>query len=96
VGDLNPCSSLITLGDQKAIVFYLGFFPAFIDLAKISTVNAMAIVLMAIASVGGVKLGYAIVADRARLLISPKITKSLNIAAGCVTIAVGIFSIVKP
>jgi threonine/homoserine/homoserine lactone efflux protein len=67
----------------------------FIDLAKISTIDAIAIVLMAIASVGGVKLGCAIVTDRAKLLISPKIAKSLNIAAGCVTIAIGIFSIVK-
>ncbi len=25
---------LITLGDQKAILFYLGFFPAFIDLSR--------------------------------------------------------------
>ena len=27
---------LITLGDQKAILFYLGFFPAFIDLSRMT------------------------------------------------------------
>ena len=26
----------ITLGDQKAILFYLGFFPAFIDLSRVT------------------------------------------------------------
>jgi threonine/homoserine/homoserine lactone efflux protein len=27
---------LITLGDQKAILFYLGFFPAFVDLSRMT------------------------------------------------------------
>ena len=31
---------LITLGDQKAILFYLGFFPAFVDLSKMSFFEA--------------------------------------------------------
>ena len=41
--------------------------------------------------IGGVKLGYAFMADRARLLISSKISKRINIAAGSVMIAVGVF-----
>src|SRR3989304_6841041 len=31
-----PTGLLITLADEKAILFYLGFFPAFIDLSVIS------------------------------------------------------------
>ena len=32
---------LITLADQKAVLFYLGFFPAFVDLATISVPEAL-------------------------------------------------------
>lgn len=85
----------ITLGDQKATLFYLGFLPAFLDLSQISYFDTAIVIATAIVSVGGVKLGYALAADRARLLISSKIRKGINIAAGCVTIAVGIFLIAK-
>lgn len=85
----------ITLGYQKATLFYLGFFPAFLDLSTISYFDTAIIIAIAIVSVGGVKLGYALAADRARLLIRSKIRKGINIAGGCVTIAVGIFLIAK-
>ncbi|MBE9225579.1 LysE family translocator [Phormidium sp. LEGE 05292] len=85
----------ITLGDQKATLFYLGFFPAFVDLSQVSWFDTGIIIAIAILAVGGVKLGYAFMANRARLLISSKITKGLNIAAGCVMIAVGVFLITK-
>jgi threonine/homoserine/homoserine lactone efflux protein len=85
----------ITLGDQKATLFYLGFFPAFLDLSKVSYLDTIIIIAVAILSVGGVKLAYAFMADQARLLISSKMRKGINIAAGCVMIAVGIFLIIK-
>ncbi|MEB3180910.1 MAG: LysE family translocator [Nostocaceae cyanobacterium] len=87
---------LITLGDQKATLFYLGFFPAFLDISKISYFDTLVIITITILSVGGVKLGYAFLADRAKLLISSKIRKGINTAAGCVMIAVGMFLITKP
>jgi threonine/homoserine/homoserine lactone efflux protein len=87
---------LITLGDQKATLFYLGFFPAFFDVSKISYFDTAIVIAIATVSVGGVKLGYALMANRARFLIRPQINKGLNIVAGCVTIAVGVFLIVKP
>jgi threonine/homoserine/homoserine lactone efflux protein len=85
----------ITLADQKATLFYLGFFPAFLDLSKISYLDTSIIIAITIVAVGSVKLGYAFMADRARLLISSKITKRINIAAGCVMISVGIFLVTK-
>ncbi|MBW4560782.1 MAG: LysE family translocator [Mojavia pulchra JT2-VF2] len=85
----------ITLGDQKATLFYLGFFPAFLDLSKISYFDTSIIIAITIVAVGGVKLGYAFMAYRARLLISSKTRKGINIAAGCVMIAVGIFLVTK-
>ncbi|MBW4575609.1 MAG: LysE family translocator [Aphanothece sp. CMT-3BRIN-NPC111] len=86
---------LITLGDQKATLFYLGFFPAFVDIYKISYFDTGIIIAITIVAVGGVKIGYAFMAHRARLLISFKIRKRINIAAGCVMLAVGIFLITK-
>jgi len=85
----------ITLGDQKATLFYLGFFPAFLDLSKISYFDTSIIIAITIVAVGSVKLGYAFMADRARLLISSKTRKGINIAAGCVMIAVGVFLVTK-
>lgn len=85
----------ITLADQKATLFYLGFFPAFLDLSKISYFDTVVIIVIAATAVGGVKLGYAFMSDRARLLISAKASQAMNIVAGCVMIAVGIFLVLK-
>ncbi|MDH3691242.1 MAG: LysE family translocator [Gammaproteobacteria bacterium] len=85
----------ITLGDQKAILFYLGFFPAFIDLSTISYFDTSIIIVIAIVAVGGVKLCYAFMADRASLLISSKAYQGINITAGSVMIGVGVFLITK-
>jgi threonine/homoserine/homoserine lactone efflux protein len=86
---------LITLGDQKATLFYLGFFPAFLDISQISYFDTAIIVAITIVAVGGVKLAYAFMADRARLMITTKLTKGINRLAGCVMIAVGVFLIIK-
>ncbi len=61
---------LITLGDQKAILFYLGFFPAFVDLARMTPADTLIIIVIAALGVGGAKLVYAYLADRASLLAS--------------------------
>ncbi|WNZ25067.1 LysE family translocator [Leptolyngbya sp. NK1-12] len=86
---------LITLGDQKATLFYLGFFPAFLDISNISYWDTGIIVAITIVAVGGVKLVYAFLADRARLLISSNMTNRMNTVAGCIMIAVGVFLISK-
>jgi threonine/homoserine/homoserine lactone efflux protein len=86
---------LITLGDQKATLFYLGFFPAFLDISQISFVDTIIITAITIVAVGGVKIGYALMAHRARLLFSPKVRKRINLAAGCVMVAVGVFLAIK-
>ena len=87
---------LITLGDQKAILFYLGFFPAFVDLSTISFFDAGIIVVIATVAVGGPKLVYAFMADRASLFLkNSRVTKFINVAAGSVMIAVGVFVMVK-
>jgi threonine/homoserine/homoserine lactone efflux protein len=74
---------LITLGDQKAILFYLGFFPAFMDLKALTVLDALIVILIAAVAVGGVKLGYAYTASRASVVIGAHAGRMLSrIAAG--------------
>jgi threonine/homoserine/homoserine lactone efflux protein len=87
---------LITLADQKATLFYLGFFPAFLDMSKITLIDMGIIIAIAIVAVGGVKLIYALVANRARLLIRSNFARRLNLLAGVVMIGVGLFLLFKP
>ena len=87
---------LITIGDQKAILFYLGFFPAFIDLSTITPADTLIIILIAIVGVGGAKLVYAFLADRASLLLrDSRALHGINMLAACVMIAVGIALLLK-
>lgn len=86
---------VITLGDQKATLFYLGFLPAFLDISKISYLDTIAVILVATLAVGGVKLMYALMADKVSAIASSKTKTRINLVAGCVMIAVGIFVIAK-
>lgn len=49
----------LTLGDVKAILFYASLFPTLIDMNQIGTWDVAMIVSITVATVGGVKLGYA-------------------------------------
>ena len=87
---------LITLGDQKAILFYLGFFPAFIDLSTMTPADTLIIVVIAILGVGGAKLTYAFLAARASLLFNNSgALRAINILAACVMILVGVALLFK-
>jgi threonine/homoserine/homoserine lactone efflux protein len=87
---------LITLGDQKAIFFYLGFFPAFIDLSTMTPMDTLIIVLIAIVGVGGAKLVYAFLADRASVMFKDsRALRGMNVLAAGIMIAVGIALLLK-
>jgi threonine/homoserine/homoserine lactone efflux protein len=87
---------LITFADQKAILFYLGFFPAFIDLSRMTPVDTLIIIVIAIIGVGGSKLVYAYLADRASLIFNNTAAiRGINIFAACVMIAVGVTLLMK-
>jgi len=87
---------LITLGDQKAILFYLGFFPAFVDLSRMTMADTLIIITIAILGVGGAKLVYAYLADRARTVFkNTRAVRGINILAACVMIAVGLALLLK-
>lgn len=83
---------LITLGDYKAIFFYLSFFPAFLDLTQVSIIDMITVMAIATVAVGGIKLGYVYLADKARLLLkSAKAKKTINLMAATVTIGTGVY-----
>ena len=67
-----------TLGDQKALLFYFGFFPAFLDLEALSWTDAFWVSLVALLAVGGVKLLYAALAARAGRLLGASGGRWLN------------------
>jgi len=86
----------ITLVDLKAILFYLGFLPAFIDMSTVSILDTSIILAVAATAVSGPKLAYAFMADRASLLFkSAKTKKAINITAGSIMIAVGVFLLIS-
>jgi threonine/homoserine/homoserine lactone efflux protein len=82
---------LITLGDQKAIFFYLGFLPAFVDLARVTAADTALVIAVTLVAVGGVKVVYAFLAARSGKLLGAQAGRLMNAAAGLVMIAVGAF-----
>lgn len=86
---------LITLGDQKVILFYLGFFPAFMDLQALTALDALMVIAIAAVAVGGVKLGYAYAASRAGAMIGPQLGLMMNRITGSLMLAVGVYVMVR-
>ena len=87
---------LITLGNPKAILFSLSFFPAFLDLSSVSILDVGIIMLIATLAIGGVMLAYAYLADKARTLFTSSSAKSrLNKIAGSIMIGTGTLLVTK-
>ncbi|WP_308364261.1 MULTISPECIES: LysE family translocator [unclassified Microbulbifer] len=81
---------LTTLSNPKAILFYVSFFPTFLDMAALSIPEIFAILLVTTLSVGGVMLGYAYLAARASTLLSKSTSsRSVNLIGGSVLIGGG-------
>lgn len=86
----------LTLGDIKAIIFYVSLLPMFIDLSILQTQDILTILFLTITSVGGVKVFYALsaikVADYAREL---KFEHAARKTAGGFMLGAGTYLIVK-
>jgi threonine/homoserine/homoserine lactone efflux protein len=86
------CGLFITLGDPKAIIFYMSFLPVFIDLSVVNAIDIGIIMTTVIAALCSTKLVYAFMADKSRILFkSNKAKKGINITAGTVMIVTGVF-----
>jgi len=86
---------LITLADQKAILFYLALFPAYFNMADVTVTDTLIIILLAAIAISA-KLVYALLADRTgRLLDNSRAISGLNRLAAGIIIVVGISLLVK-
>lgn len=81
---------MVTLGDQKALLFYFGFFPAFLDVGQLQPIDVLLIVLITVVAVGGTKLAYAWTAHRAGRIVGPRQGGRLQVLAAAVIAGVGL------
>jgi threonine/homoserine/homoserine lactone efflux protein len=86
----------LTLGDIKAIFFYVSLFPAFVDLSELNTSDIIIIVLITISTVGLVKISYVISAKKIVTMSQGlKLEKAARIVAGSFMIGAGSYLIIK-
>jgi threonine/homoserine/homoserine lactone efflux protein len=87
---------LITLGNPKAILFYLGFFPAFINIGDVNLTDTGLIMLTATLAFGSVNIGYTLLAVRARQTFkSANASKVINKTAGTIMVTTGAIMAVR-
>jgi threonine/homoserine/homoserine lactone efflux protein len=87
---------MINLGNPKAIVFYIGLFPAFIDVNQVVAVDVLAIMGIAIIAFGSVNICYALLALRAKkMLKSPNASSIINKTAGTIMVSTGALVAIK-
>lgn len=82
----------VILGNPKAILFYMGMLPGFFDLSQVTKkdIGAIVIISMLVPFIGN--LGFALLIDRARgLLTSPNALRRMNVFAGFLLMLVGLF-----
>ena len=87
---------LLTLGDLKAIIFYVIFFPSFLDLENLRAVDVTSVIAITVITVGGVKACYAVLA--ARLTHSKgrsRLNRPIQIAADSCMIGAGTSLLIK-
>jgi len=84
----------ITLTDQKAILFYLAFVPAFIELQQVTSIDLLLIIGTMMVGVAVPKLAYAALAA-AVVQRSATYVRVLYQIAGGVLLAVGVWLVVR-
>jgi threonine/homoserine/homoserine lactone efflux protein len=81
---------LLTFGNPKVILFYLGLLPTFVDLALLSVTDMGLLTAMFLGILGTTLTAYAYAAARARRLFSSKTAmRRLNRSAGTILIGSG-------
>lgn len=87
---------VLTLGDIKAIIFYVSLFPVFINLSALHMADILIIISVMVVSVGGVKILYAFSATKvASLARSHKLDNAARKTAGGLMVGAGSYLIVK-
>lgn len=81
-----------TLGNPKAILFYLSFLPAFFDFSQVSIFDAVILYVVATIALGGVMLGYAYVAHKAKASYqSSNKAKCFRYGSGAMLVGSGVY-----
>lgn len=78
----------ITLGDLKAIFFYLSFLPAFVDLEALTALDLVVLSGVVVMAVGLPKLGYALLATRVLQRTTGRLRQQMRRLLGVALIAV--------
>lgn len=87
---------LLTLGDIKAIFFYLSLLPLFIDLAMLQVGDIAIVCVITVVAVGGVKVVYAYYAGRVVAASSSlRYRRLVTRAAGTALVGTGGYLLVK-
>ena len=82
---------LVTLGNPKAIAFYAGLLPTFVNLERLSVGEALAMAAIVVLIVGTIPAAYAFAAAGSRRFLSrPDRLKVMNRAAGTMMIGTGV------
>lgn len=82
---------LVTISNPKTIAFYAGLLPTFVDLEKLSVVDAFAMGITVVLIVGLIPAAYALAAAASRRLLNqPGRLKLMNRAAGTMMIGTGL------
>jgi threonine/homoserine/homoserine lactone efflux protein len=80
----------IHLGNPKAIVFYIGLFPSFIDVNQVATTDVLLIMGIAVIAFGSINICYALLAVRAKMMLNTPDTASIiNKMAGSIMVSIG-------
>lgn len=83
---------LTTLANPKAILFYVSFFPAFLDLSQVGYYDLAIILIVAATSVGGVMIAYAYLAANAGArVLNGALSKYIKFGAGGMLVGSGFY-----
>ncbi|USD43412.1 LysE family translocator [Vibrio sp. SCSIO 43135] len=87
---------IMTLSNPKAILFYMGFLPAFLDLQSLTVSDAITIFVISTLSVGSVLLLYAyLAAVSSGMFKKPSASKRLNRLSASVLATCGVVLAIK-
>ncbi len=87
---------LITIGNPKVILFYLGFLPTFVDLHSLSSTDIWLIATVVSGVLAAVLSAYALAAGRARKLFTSELAvRRMNRTAGGVMVTTGVVLVTR-
>ncbi|MES2826403.1 MAG: LysE family translocator [Pseudomonadota bacterium] len=85
-----------TLSNPKAMFFYVSFFPAFVNVHRVTIIEVSQLLFLATVAVGSVMAGYAYTASKAsKVFNSQRANKTLNLSAGWVMLGCGVLLAIK-